>query len=461
MDILTANRKELREAINQANLKACVVGLGYVGLPLCAILGEKGFRVVGVDKKPEVIEQCKKGRAHLHEKDLDERLLTLVRQGIVDFSTDTSAAVRCSDVIFATVGTPLKADKTIDTSGVEEASIAIAQGLDKRKLVIFKSTILVGGIRKIVKPILEKASGLVAERDFGLAFVPERTVEGKALEELPKLPKIVAGLGKRSRRAAQNVYKLIGGPIAPVSCLEVAEAAKLFDNIYRDVNIALANELAIICESMEVDVLEAIKATNHKYPRTHLLMPGIGVGGSCLTKDPYIFTQPYGDKSRRPSVIYQARQLNDSMPWHFIDILKDAFREMNKKVAGSNVAVLGYAMKSGTDDTRKTPVRQIVEWLKQENSQVRLYDPFVGSQTIQTELEIQSVNSLADAVYGGDAICLTTDHEEFLNLDLSWLKGSCRQPCAIIDGKHVVDPARAVSQGFIFRGVGRRHQFPR
>jgi nucleotide sugar dehydrogenase len=457
MNLLTANLKDLSKAIEERSLRACVVGVGYVGLPLCVILGEKGFKVTGVDKNSDVIEKCKKGQVHLHEEGLSQRLLKLIEQEMVSFSTDVTGVVRRSDVIFITVGTPLAVDANIDTTGVERAAMAVGKGLSKGKLVILKSTISIGGVRKIAKPILEEASGLVAERDFGLAFVPERTVEGRALEELPELPKIVAGLGERSRRAAQDIFYLIGGPIVPVSCLEVAEAAKLFDNVYRDVNIALANELAIFCEHVGVDVIEAIKATNHDYPRTHLLIPGIGVGGSCLTKDSYIFAQSCGGKNGATSLIYQARQLNDSMPQHFIELVKDAFHEMQKSISGSHVAVLGYAMKGETDDTRNTPVRKLVDWLSEQNAEISLYDPFVSPRVIQKELGIRGVNSLADAVCAADMICLATNHKEFSNLDLALLRSDCHEPCAIVDGRHVVDPQDALSHGFIFRGVGRPH----
>jgi len=309
-----------------------------------------------------------------------------------------------------------------------------------------------------VKPILEDVSKLAAEQDFGLAFVPERTVEGRAMEELVSLPKIVAGVGERSKRAAQMIYRFIGGPLVPVSCLEVAEAAKLFDNVYRDVNIALANELAIACERMGVDAIEAIKAANCEYPRTNILTPGVGVGGSCLTKDSYILAQAYTGKDKSHSLILRARQVNDAMPQHFMSLIKDAFFEMNKALSGSRIAILGYAMKGDTSDTRDTPVKKLVQWLKKENAEVRLYDPLVSSETIHRELGIQKVDSLDEAVRAADAICIVTDHEEFLNLDLSRLRSYCQSPSAIIDGRHMVDPRAALSQGFIFRGVGRPHQ---
>ena len=458
MNLLTASRNDLKKAVSERSLKACVVGLGYVGLPLCVVLGENGFIVTGVDKDQRVIEKCEQGSAPFYEKGLDERLTKLIQRGMVNFSKDISAVVHDSSVIFAAVGSPLASDGKIDLTAIKEVMTAIGKGLTKGKLVITKSTLLVGGTRKIVKPILEDVSGLVAEQDFGLAFVPERTVEGEALEELVKLPKIVAGVGKRSRKTAQTVLAFIGGPIVPVSCIEVAEAAKLFDNIYRDVNIALANELAINCERLGVDAIEAIKAANHRYHRTNILTPGVGVGGSCLTKDPYIFTQTSIRKNNHPSLILQSRQINDSMTQHFMSLIKDAFLEMKKELSGSNIAVLGYAFKGGTSDTRKTPAKKLVQWLKKENALVRLYDPFVSNETTQREVGVRIANSLDEAVQGADAICIVTDHDEFLNLDLSRLRSYCQNPSAIIDGRHIVKPQAALSQQFIFRGIGRPHR---
>ena len=461
MDLLKASWKDIREGVKVGNIRACVVGLGYVGLPLAIILAERGFVVTGVDINTSVIEKCKEGGTHLYENGLSSRLLSLIEKGMIDFSTDASSGTRQCDVIFVTVGTPLGTDKKIDASALKQVAVAVGRGLERGKLVILKSTVTLGGARQIVKPILEEESGLVAEQDFGLAFVPERTVEGNSLKEVVSLPKIVAGLGDKSRKAAQRIYRMIGGPIVPVSCLEVAEAAKVFDNIYRDVNIALANELAVVCEQAGVDAVEAINAANLKYFRTNILTPGVGVGGSCLTKDPYIMAQVSAGNNGNgnSSLIMKARQVNDSMPQHFVNLVKEAFIEMNKTLAGSHVAVLGYAMKAGTNDTRKTPVKQLIERLKQEKVEVSVYDPFVSPEEIQVELGIRNASSLLDAVHSADAVCIVTDHDEFSNIDLAKLKSYCAEPCAIIDGRHVIEPREAQSHGFVFRGVGRPHQY--
>lgn len=455
MDLLTASWKDLKRGVERGEIGACVVGLGYVGLPLATILAEIGFKVRGVDKRQEVVAKCQEGGTHLYEKGLKERLLKAIKKGKISFSTDVAAAVRSCQVIFITVGTPLTAEKKVDTTGLAEAAKAVAKGLGKGKLVILKSTVPIGGTRQIVKPVLESVSGLVAERDFGLAFVPERIVEGNSLYEMVNLPKIVSGLGLKSRRAAQGIYRLIGGAIITVSCLEVAEAAKVFDNIYRDVNIALSNEMAIACEWAGADVVEAINVANWKYSRTHILTPGVGVGGSCLTKDSYILAEAFTGAGENNSLILKARQINDAMPQHFVDLVKDAFGEMNKKLAGSRVAVLGYAMKSGTSDTRETPVRPVIEKLKKEKAIISIYDPFVPAAVIQNEVGISSAVSLVAAIQAADAVCIVTDHEEFFSLDLSQLKGKCHRPCAIIDGRHLIEPRKALALGFVFRGVGR------
>lgn len=453
MNLLVMSQEELKQAVREGGVRACVVGLGYIGLPLSVILSERGFLVTGVDKNKQVVATSRKGKTSFFEKDLDQRLGQALKQGRLAFSLDIAGSVKAADVILVTVGTPLDSDRTADTKTLEAVARDIGKELSEGKLVIIKSTVPVGGTRRIVKPILEKMSGLVAERDFGLAFIPERTVEGKALEELVSLPKIVGGLGDRSKKAARAVYSIIGEPVVPVEYLEVAETAKLFDNIYRDVNIALANELAIVCEGLGVDVTEAIRAANYKYQRTNLLKPGVGVGGSCLTKDSYIFSLN-GKAAGEHSLLMRARQINDSMPRHFTGLVKDAFLEMGKQLSGSLVAVLGYAMKSGTSDTRNTPAKQVIDQLKEAGARVRLYDPLVSTETTLGEVAIANTGSIDEAVADADAVCIVTDHNEFKNLNLARIKNLINNPSALIDGRGIVNPSLAKAEGLVFRSIG-------
>lgn len=458
INLLNTNLTELQRAVSRQEVTACVVGLGYVGLPLAVVLGTRGFKVLGVDTNPEVIVKCKQGMPYIYERGLQEKLLELLEADLIDFTSDMSATQK-ADVLFLTVGTPLGPDDQINLLAVQEVSGAIGQGLSRGKLVILKSTVVPGTTRTIVKPILEKISGLVAEEDFGLAFIPERIVEGNALEELPRLPKIIGGLGEKSKRAAKNIFKLIGGPIVMTSSIEIAETAKLFDNIYRDANIALANELAVLCEHIGVDVIEAIEVANNRYSRTNMLFPGGGVGGSCLTKDPYIFAKAAEKRGGGAALIYGARKINDSMPQHFISLVEDAFKEMNKPLSGAKIVVLGYAMKGETNDTRNTPAKPVIEYLKNQRVRIELFDPYVSAEVIQKELGLQKAGQMESAMNNADAVCILCSHKEFASIDLAQLKKSLNHPCAIIDSQHMIEPRKAIAEGFVFRGVGRPPQY--
>lgn len=457
INLLNSNFNDLQTAVSRREVTACVVGLGYVGLPLAAVLGGCGFVVFGVDSNTDVVARCKKGKPRVYERGLEEKLLELLEADLIDFTLDMSV-VQKADVIFMTVGTPLGPDGQIDLLNVQEVSKDIGQGLSKGKLVVLKSTVIPGGTRTIVRPILEKSSRLVAERDFGLAFVPERTVEGNALQELTRLPKIIGSLGERSRRAAKNVFKLIGGPIIIASSLEVAETAKLFDNIYRDANIALVNELAVLCECIGVDIIEAIEVANYRYSRTNMLLPGAGVGGSCLTKDGYIFAKAAEKRGGKPSLIYSIRKINDSMPMHFIELVEDAFKEMKRPLRGSKIVVLGYAMKGETDDIRSTPAKPVVAYLKGHKVKVELIDPYVSAELIQNDVGLKKTDQIEDAISGADAVCILTKHKQFADIDFNKLAKLANRPCAIIDSQHIIDPRKAIAGGFVFRGVGRPQQ---
>ncbi|MCK9356172.1 MAG: nucleotide sugar dehydrogenase [Dehalococcoidia bacterium] len=459
IDILGIEASDFGRALEEGAVTACVVGLGYVGLPLAVILAERGFRVVGVDQNRGVLDACEAGLPSIHEEGLRERLGGVIRARRIQFSDDLAGSVRRSNLVVVTVGTPLTESRQIDLTGVRAAAAGIAAGLRQGTLVVFKSTMAVGGTRNTVEPILESISGMRAERDFGLAFVPERTVEGKALYELPRLPKIVGGLGERSSRAAAMVFSVVGGPIVTVSRPEVAEMAKLFDNIYRDVNIALANELAVCCEAAGVDAIETIGAANEGYERTHLLMPGPGVGGSCLTKDSYIFAASFSDNGCSPRLMMEARRINDGMPGHLAELTRDALAEMGKTLVGARVAVLGYAMKSGTDDVRGTPVRPYVRWLREQGVDVVVYDPLISAGVVTREVQVAQSPTLEEAVAGASVVCLATDHRDFSALDITALKSAMATPCALVDARHVVDPVAVMHAGFVYRGVGRPASF--
>jgi len=437
---------EIARRFTDEGLDITVVGLGYIGCVLATILADQGQNVFGLELRESVVESVNKGRPPFYEPGLDETLRRVVDRGKLTATTDPSQSVARSDVIFVTVGTPIDRRKKVVFEYLDGAITAVGQNLSRGSVVVLKSTVPPLTTERRVLPLLERESGLVASRDFGLAFVPERTVEGRALRELRSLPKIVGGIDSKSTSVVATIVGLIGGKVIPVSKPRVAEAAKLFDNIYRDVNIALANELAIFCEKVQVDFVEAARAANNEYPRTHLLMAGPGVGGSCLTKDPYIFLQAGGNLPEK-SLILWARMINDRMPTHVVELVADALREAGKSLSGSKIAVLGYAFKGNTDDTRNTPVAPLVDLLHNGGASTCIYDPYVRMDRMTATIE----ECLDDA----DCVVVATDHDEFRTLSLDLLEKRTAKPHAVVDTRHIFYPEEAMRRGFVYRGVGR------
>jgi UDP-N-acetyl-D-mannosaminuronic acid dehydrogenase len=455
--------EKITAGIVEGKITIAILGQGYIGLPLSCYLANKGARVIGVDIDQTVVDKINAGSPHIYEPDLKETLQNVLQSGNYHATADVSEAVKQSEVIMITVGTPV--EKTgINFSYVERACKDVAgsmkASLKRGKMIILRSTVAPLSTEKIVRETLEINSGMVAGKDFGLAFCPERTVEGNAFKELPRLPRIIGGIDKRSTNVAAAIFEVITTKIVKVSSPRVAEMAKIFDNVYRDTNIALANELAVICEKLGIDVIETIKACNTGYDRTNMLIPGAGVGGSCLNKDPYILSYSVHEKGFEPSLILSARERNISMPRHVVDLVKTAFDEMKKELNDSRITVLGFAFKSNTDDTRETVAVPIISALKEHGANVVVFDPYVPQEKIESQVgKINKANSIVEAITNSDCIVVLADHHEFRQLNLPEIKKHLATPAAIIDGRHIFDPKEVIKEGLIFKGVGRPATF--
>ena len=264
-----------------------IFGIGYIGLPLTAAFANVGFKVIGVDINQERVEQLKKGFIPLFEPGVKE---TLERcKDSIEFTSDPSYAMKKADAAFITVGTPLKDDKDPDYSYVDSCIEQIGKNLRKGHLIVLKSTVILGTTEEHVMPQLEKLSGLNAGKDFFLAFCPERTMEGVALQELYALPKIIGGINDESASKTKEIVEKLGGKVTIVSSPKVAEMCKLADNLYRAMNIAFANELGEVCRAGGINASEMVATVNKEFGRTNVFLPGLGADGPCLTKDPHIF----------------------------------------------------------------------------------------------------------------------------------------------------------------------------
>jgi UDP-N-acetyl-D-mannosaminuronic acid dehydrogenase len=385
---------------------------------------------------------------------LEDLLKDSLKSGRFYATTQTVDAVQHSDVVLITVGTPIDEKNVPDYTDLQKASQNVGRGLQKDCLVVLKSTVSPGTTENLLKPILEAESKLKAGIDFGLAFMPETIKEGHALYEFRTLPRIVGGVTKRCANAAANVFSIFPAPIYVYEKTSIVEAAKLFMNIYRDVNIALVNELALTCERLGIDAVQAINAANID-PKTHLLSPGL-VGGYCLPKDTYHLAYPSEKAGYSPRLITLARQLNDTMPLHIIELIKEAFKEMDIPLKGAKIAILGLGFKANTGDLRNTPAKPIVQDLLKRRAKVIAQDPFVQFNEVNKILpELTCTRKVEEAVQGASCTVIVTDHLEYRELTASHLKKFMSSPCAIVDARHIIDPNEAIAAGVVFRGFGR------
>jgi UDP-N-acetyl-D-mannosaminuronic acid dehydrogenase len=424
-------------------MKIAVFGLGYVGLPAAVTFASKGLQVVGVDVIEEKVKAVNSGHCYLKEPKVCRLLQSVVKEGLMKATTNGVNAVSESDAVIVAVPTPVRRG-SVDLSYLRGALDVIRKGIHRGLLIVIESTIPPGTTVKFVKPFLEE-SGLRVEEDFYLAHVPERIAPGKSVEELLSVPRIVGGVGPMSTRRAIELYSKVNSNLFPADAT-TAEFVKLIENTFRDLNIAYANLLALIAEKLTVDVYEAIRLAN-THPRVSIHWPGSGVGGPCLTKDPYMLVQS-GKDVFGIDLLLLARKINDYMPLHTVELVKNALKENNVDIKNSKITVLGAAYKGGVDDTRESPARIIVKELIGLGANVTVYDPYTEESFGASRAE-----SLEEAITGSDAVVIVTDHPEFKRLDLDKMRRLMRHRI-IVDGRRVVEPYEAVKRGFRYYGIG-------
>ena len=420
-----------------------VIVVGRVGLVVAVVFAHAGYRLHGVDVETKIIDFVNAGRGYIREPYLNEMLRDAVARGLLSATSDAVAAVRQSDAVIIAVPTPGK-NGVVDLTYLREALGAVRKGIHRDMLIVIESTIPPGTTVGIAKPMLEE-TGMKVSRDIYLAHVPERIAPGKAVEELLNAPRVVGGADPRSTEKAIQLYSKVNPHLQPTDAT-TAEFVKLAENTYRDLNIALANLLALMAERLGIDVYEAIRLAN-THPRVNIHMPGAGVGGPCLTKDPYMLASTAPD-FWGTELIRIARRIDDHMPTHTVNIVEKALADAGLSVIGAKIAVLGAAYKGGVDDTRESPAKYVVQKLLEKGADVVVYDPY----TPET-FGARPAKTLEEAAKDADALVIVTDHPEFKKLDLVTLAALMRHRI-IIDGRRAVEPHAAAAHGFTYYGVG-------
>ncbi len=439
----------LLRRVENRSARIAVIGLGYVGLPTAVNFAEQGFTVIGVNRTPERARIINEGGCYLTDLQLNTRVQHAVRNGQLSATTDVVAATKKSDVIIVTVPTPVTPDKKPDLSHVVSAGQGIASGLSRSKLVVLESTVYPGVVDEVLTPILEQ-SGLHAGTDFGVAYCPERYNPGDPDHTITDVVRVVGAVTPAWTEVTARLYKANARDVIAVRDTKTAEAAKIIENIQRDLNIALMNELALIFERLHIDIEEVIQAAATKW-NFNVYHPGAGVGGHCLPVDPYYLGQKAKELGYHPQVIMAGRAVNDFMPFHMLSLLMDALNDRERALKNSKIAVLGLSYKENIGDHRESPSEVLIAELKKRGAHVHLVDPHVDPKVIWTFATAEA--TAYDALDSADGLVVMTAHDEFKGLDLSKMKGLMRTT-VIVDGRRIFDPDVVRRAGFTYKGVG-------
>jgi UDP-N-acetyl-D-glucosamine dehydrogenase len=365
-----------------------VIGAGYVGVPLAHIFAEVGAKVVLVDVLPEVVEALNRGESHIEDVP-SEALKPLVDSGAIAATTDYSVA-RETNAILIAVPTPLSRQREPDLSYIESAARHLAPHLREGQLVVLESTTYPGTTREILQPLLEDGSGLKGGTDFHLAFSPERVDPGNAVFTTKTTPKIVGGVDAASAEAAAALYGKAIETVHTVSTPEAAELTKLLENIFRSVNIALVNELAQLCDRMDIDVWEVVEAAATKPFGFMSFKPGPGLGGHCIPIDPFYLTWKAREYDFSTRFIELAGEVNNNMPYFCRSVVSQALNHgAQKSLSGSRILVLGVAYKADINDVRESPAEKLMQLLRNAGADVAYHDPHVARFDGLTSVDLE------------------------------------------------------------------------
>jgi len=444
----------LEQKIADRTACVCIIGLGYVGLPLAVASAEAGFSVVGVDVDKGKVDMVNKGVCYVEDPYVKEHLSTLVSAGKIRATAKHSEALPSADVVIVCVPTPLDARENPDLSYLRTTARIIAQHLTNYKLVIVESTSFPGTTEELILPILER-SGKKAGEDFALVYSPERIDYGNSQFGMTKIPKVVGGLNAESTKLGATFYSaILQARIVSVSGPSVAEATKMLENVFRYVNIALVNELAELHEQLGVDLMEAIDAAATKPFGFMAHYPGPGVGGHCIPKDPFYLVYKAKKVGFNLRLVQASKAVNKEMPAHLVERLSKSLREKKKTPRKSKVVLWGLAYKGEVKDTRRSPSLDLLKLFKKTGFKLQVYDPYVPKISVGGS-NYESASSMLDSLDGADALVIATNHKMFAKPEMSELKGRMNTDPILFDTRNLRSRKEAEESGFTYLATGR------
>ena len=411
-------------------MRVSIIGLGYVGYPLALQAAIKGFNVIGVDKDKEKNEQINNG---IHP------IVDTYIKKIKTIGFKAQFNIEESDIYIVCVPTPVDDSKKPNLDYVKSAANEIARIINDEQLVIIESTINPGVSEEIILPILSRSG-----KNFGLAHCPERINPGDPKWDVSNIPRVLGGINSASTEKAADFYsKIIDAPIMKVSQIKAAEATKILENAFRDINIAFINEMAQSFYYLDIDIIEVIKGASTKPFAFMPHYPGVGVGGHCIAVDPYYMIEKGKEVGFHHDFLSLARRINSSMPTFTFEIIQNALNNIKKSVNGATVTVLGLAYKPNVADDRESPSYELIKLLEAKGAKVKSYDPYFILKS--------TIHSVKDAIKGTDCVVIATAHNEFIE-DIEMYKGIQ----VLVDGRNCLDKEKVEGLGIKYVGIGRR-----
>lgn len=424
-------KEELLSLIAERKIVVGVVGLGYVGLPLAVEKAKAGFKTVGFDVQEEKVKMVNAGHNYIGDV-VDSELAQLVESGMLTATSDFSFVGKV-DFIAICVPTPLDAHQQPDISYVESSARSIARHLTKNTMVVLESTTYPGTTEELIKPILEEGSGLKCGEDFYLGFSPERVDPGNLIYKTKNTPKVVGAIGEDAREVIAAMYgAVLADKVHTVSTPAVAEMTKILENTYRNINIGLINELAILCNRMDIDLWEVIEAAKTKPFGFTAFYPGPGLGGHCIPLDPYYLSWKAREYGFHTSMIEASMMINDRMPEYAVDRCGKILNRYQKSLKGARVLVLGIAYKQDIDDYRESPALRVIEELEKTGAVVSFYDSYIPEYKQHGKVHKGENVLTAELLQEADLVVVAAAHS---NVDYEFVQ---QQSKAIFDTKNIM-----------------------
>jgi UDP-N-acetyl-D-mannosaminuronic acid dehydrogenase len=450
LDLHKASQEEIIEGMKNDAFKITIVGVGTLGTFVATEFLKADARVIAADIRPDVVEAINNRNSSSPDPKIRKILHNKVSEGKLKATTDVAgAAAADSKVICICVPTLLSKDQNPDLSQLKNAADTVSKGLTKHSIVMLYSTVPIGTTRNVVLPILQR-SGLTIG-DFCLAYTPERMSPGITLGKAARIPRVVSGIDERSKNLAVKIFKGLRKKVVPVSSVEQGEATKLFENTFRDVNIALVNDLAIHFNRLGLDILEVVKAASTKW-NIVAHYPGAGVGGYCIPVSPhYLAVQSHPDEL---TIVKMAREINDNMPNYIVDLVVNNLTQQGKPIQGSKITILGLAYKENVSELRWSTSIQIIKQLRTFGARLSLHDPYASNVDVKSMYGLPNL-PLEEALKGSDCMVIGTGHEGFKKLQFEKIRALMKDGAVVIDGRNILNPADIIRNGLVYAGVGR------